>query len=69
MPSDIRLVALRLAAGLYRLASPGTDPGMDAETLGAYSYKRTDGALATGMLSDSEKVILDRYRVKKVPVP
>jgi hypothetical protein len=69
MPSDIRLVALRLAAGQYQQASAGTSSGMRSESLGAYSYTRMDGALGTGILSAPEKMILDRYRVKKVPVP
>ena len=69
MPSDIRLVALRLAAGQYQMASAGTSAGMRSESLGAYSYTRMDGALGTGILSAPEKMILDRYRVKKVPVP
>ena len=67
MPSDIRLVALRLAAGQYQMA--GTSAGMRSESLGAYSYTRMDGAMGTGILSAPEKMILDRYRVKKVPVP
>jgi hypothetical protein len=67
MPSDIRMVALRLAAGLFQTS--GVSAGMRSESLGAYSYTRMDGALGTGILADAEKVILDRYRVKKVPVP
>jgi hypothetical protein len=69
MPSDIRMVALRLAAGMYQTSSVGVSAGMRSESLGAYSYTRMDGALGTGVLSDPEKTILDRYRVKKIPVP
>ena len=69
MPSDLRMIALRIAAGIYQSAGVGVSAGMRSESLGAYSYTRMDGALGTGELSDPEKRLLDRYRVKRVPVP
>lgn len=69
MPSDIRMVALRIATGMYQAASAGVTAGMRSESLGAYSYTRMDGAIGTGIISNLEANILDRYRVKKIPVP
>lgn len=71
MPSDLRMVALRLAAGHYRLSlnAQTFNPAMRSESLGSYSYTRSDGAMATGELSRGEQLMLDKYRVKKVPVP
>jgi hypothetical protein len=67
MPSDLRMVALRLATGHYRMNLGGT-PGMRSESLGSYSYTRMDGSMGTGELSMGERLMLDKYKVRRVPV-
>jgi hypothetical protein len=63
MPSDLRMVALRIAANLYN--SPATT-SIRQETLGSYSY--TVGDDMVGMVEPALKLILDRYTIRKVPV-
>lgn len=73
VPSDIRIVALGLAARTYRgstLSTPFTETGIvTSETIGDYSYTQDTSnstaviELTTGTtLLDDEKAILDHYK-------
>ena len=66
VPSSIRLAALEAAARIVRAPSlAAVASGITGETLGAYSYTASLGAInaviAAGLLSE-ERVSLDRYK-------
>ena len=64
VPSDLRMIALRIAASTYLTSS--MNRGIRQESIGSYSYTMDH---STASLTDWEKRLLDRYVVRKVPVP
>ena len=67
VPANIRLVALRLAAGIWRAkgADAGTAGALTGEEIGTYKYTQdvtAASALATNMLTDDDRVELSGQR-------
>lgn len=73
VPSDMRLVALEVAAGVYNsglTGTGGTGVGITSETIGSYSYTLGEASggsasLVAG-LSVTHQRRLDRYRLRGV---
>lgn len=62
LPNDLKTVALQVA----RSTVSSLPAGITSETIGGYSYTRSLGA-AIG--ADAYEKLLNRYAVKRVPVP
>lgn len=66
VPSDIRLIALDIAASLFHVTSIGVG-GVKSETIGNYSYTLADAAVvanATSNFTESHRRVLDKYRLR-----
>lgn len=67
VPADIRLVALNSARRIYENIGAEQTENIRSETIGSYQYQLQDANTVTASeLLDSEKVILDRYKVALV---
>lgn len=62
MPSDLRAVALRIAAATLSAGSTGIG-GVSSETIGGYSYQIATGGEGGGVLADEDYATLGRYRI------
>lgn len=69
LPADLKNAALNIARSVANPASVESLTGITSESIGGYSYTRDLGAAATTIDVSVYSRTLDRYQVKRIPVP